>query len=110
MRLLDLEIYAWIARYLRGAATLDEFEDWFIPETWHVERSGNVPAAELADPIRIALADIAGDEMTEDEFKALLASLEKRRTDRVRFFQDAIGAPAGEPLSKTLVVKVPAGA
>ena len=103
MRLLDLEIYAWVARYLRGAATLDEFEDWFVPETWHVERSGNVPAIELADAIRTPLADATSGEIDEAEFRTLLESLEKRRTARIRFFQDALGvSPVDSPLSRTL--------
>jgi hypothetical protein len=109
MRLLDLEIHAWLRHYLRGAATLDDFEDWFAPATWHVERSGNVQAIELADEIRLALVDVSAGEMTEDEFRALAASLDTQRTDRIRFFQTAIRrqlgvGPSERPLNRTLTL------
>jgi hypothetical protein len=100
MNLLDLEIYAWIARYLNGSANLDEFEDWFVPATWEVERSGNLPAVDVANPVRAALAELSADAMDESEFRALLASLEAQRTDRMRIFQTFVAAHE-QPLSET---------
>lgn len=106
-RLLDLEIYAWIARYLEGKATLDEFEDWFVPETWQVERSGNIPAIEVATPVRVALAELSAGELDENGFRTLLGSLAAQRTERIRMFHAKLH-DASEPLSETVLVTAPA--
>lgn len=99
MPLLDLQIHAWIARYLSGTASLEQFEDWFIPATWEVERSGNLPAAEVATPIRTALAELSADPADELEFRALLASLQSQRTERMQMFE-AFVSEQDQPSSK----------
>lgn len=70
MLLPDLEIRAYLSRYLAGSISLDEFEDWFIPTTWDIERVGAGGAA-LAAEVRSALFRISTDEATEDDFRAL---------------------------------------
>lgn len=107
--LLDLEIYAWIRRYLRGAATVDEFEDWFVSETWDVEHTGNVAASEVAADVRASLTELSVGEMDEDAFRAHLRSLEARHQERIRIFQLFARDQSEDPLSETLKVGTPAG-
>jgi hypothetical protein len=92
MRLLDLEIYAFMARYLEGRATLEQFEDWFDSETWRIEQSpyGTPEAVEIASAVRDAMADLEDGEIDDDAFRARLRSLEARRRERVLYFQRAI--------------------
>lgn len=70
MVLPDLEIRAYLSRYLAGSLDLDAFEDWFVPATWDIEQY-SVGAARLAAEIRSALFRITTGESTEDEFRAL---------------------------------------
>jgi hypothetical protein len=98
--LLDLQIYAWISRYLSGAASLDEFEDWFVPATWEVERTGLLPAIELATPIRTALVELSVGEIDEADFRSLLSSLESQRVERIRMVE-AFVAAHGQPRNET---------
>lgn len=103
--LIDLEIYAWISRYLRGVATVDDFEDWFVSATWEVERTGNIRAVEVADPVLAALTELSAAEIDEDEFRGRLQSLENQRRERIRIFQAFVEARL-EPLSETKTVDI----
>jgi hypothetical protein len=69
MLLPDLEIRAYLSRYLAGSLTLDAFEDWFVPETWDIE-SYSAGAAKLATEIRSALFRLSAGEAAEDDFRA----------------------------------------
>jgi hypothetical protein len=103
MNLLDLEIYAWIDRYLRGDATVDEFEDWFVSEAWEVERTGNVPAIEVAGMVRAALVELSAAEIDESEFREQLGLLAAQRRDRIRIFQAMMGE-SHEPINEFIEV------
>lgn len=70
MLLPDLEIRAALSRYLAGSMSLEEFEDWFIPATWDIERSG-IGGAQLAAEVRSALFRVSTGEATEADFHAL---------------------------------------
>jgi hypothetical protein len=110
MNLIDLEIYAWIARYLRGAATVEEFEDWFVPATWDVDRSGNSAAREIADAVSGALVELSAGEIDDAHFKSELEALASKRTARIRIFTAFVSDQHEEPLSKTIKVEAPAAA
>lgn len=67
------EIRQWIQRYLDGEVTLDDFEDWFWPETWHIDRNADPTGAYLADAVSYQLGEFAGGETDEAGLKELLA-------------------------------------
>jgi hypothetical protein len=66
------EIRAWLARYLANEITLDDFEDWFMPATWHVDTTADPAAAELADAVSWHLGEFAGGETNEAQLRAAL--------------------------------------
>jgi hypothetical protein len=78
MLLPDLEIRAQLSRYLAGTRTLDEFEDWFIPATWSIEREGG-SGARLVSEIRSMLFRLSTGEASEADFRALA----KRKVNEV---------------------------
>lgn len=59
---IDVQIRTNLARYLAGEMTLDEFEDWFVPATWDIERRDNPAAESLTAAILLALSECNGDE------------------------------------------------
>lgn len=86
MLLPDLEIRARLSRYLAGSVALDEFEDWFIAETWDAERYGE-GGARLAAEIRTSLFRISTGEMSEEDFRALA----RKKVDEIVPNLDASG-------------------
>jgi hypothetical protein len=72
---IDLEIRASLVRYLNGDISLAEFEDWFVPVAWSIERTGNRDAIELAAEIELRLAEFSNGHWTEPELRSKLASL-----------------------------------
>ena len=53
---IDAQIRMNLARYFAGEMTLDEFENWFVPATWDIERRGNPAAESLAADVLFALS------------------------------------------------------
>lgn len=78
---LDLEIRAWLARYVRGEITLTEFKDWFVPNTWNVHESGNPLAPGLAYWVDARIDEYVGGVFGERRLKSLL----DREVDTYRF-------------------------
>lgn len=71
MVLPELEIRAALSRYLAGSISLDEFEEWFVAETWHIEHAGGERAIRLAAHVRSELFALTTGETSEDDFRAL---------------------------------------
>lgn len=90
MLMPDLEIRAYLSRYLAGTMSLDDFEDWFIPATWDIERYGT-GAARLAAEVRSALFSIATGEGSEDEFRTLA----REKVDQVVWDLESTGPQTG---------------
>ncbi len=72
---IDLEIRASLVRYLSDEISLAEFEDWFVPVAWGIERTGNRGAIELAGEIELRLAEFSNGHWSEPELRGKLASL-----------------------------------
>ena len=70
---LDAQIRTQLARYLTRAITLDEFQEWFVPEAWAVE-AGSL-AYDLAQTIELLLAEYTSGHRTEDELREEFGAL-----------------------------------
>ena len=71
----DLEIRSTLVRYLNSEISLAEFEDWFVPVAWNVEKTGNREAPELAAEIELRLAEFSNGHWSEPELRKILAPL-----------------------------------
>jgi hypothetical protein len=72
---IDLVIRASLVRYLSDDISLAEFEGWFVPVAWGIERTGNRDAIELAGEIELRLAEFSNGHWSEPELRSKLASL-----------------------------------
>ncbi|MBI4507981.1 MAG: hypothetical protein HY691_20840 [Chloroflexi bacterium] len=72
---LDVQIRAYVARYLSGDLTLRELQEWLAPVSWNIHRAGNQTAMDLAYDIELSLAEYTNGDWTEDELKDLLRPL-----------------------------------
>lgn len=69
------EIRERLGEYIAGQVNLREFEDWFIPRSWNIEKAGSSDAEKLAGEIELRLAELSDGHWTEDEMKDLLRPL-----------------------------------
>lgn len=72
---VDLKIRSSLVRYLNRDISLAEFQDWFVPVAWGIERTGNRVAIDLAGEIELRLAEFSNGHWTEPELRSKLASL-----------------------------------
>lgn len=70
--MIDSEIRENLSRYLEGAISLREFEDWFLPGTWNIHRLGDQSAQNLAYGIGLLLAEFSNRDWTENELRQQL--------------------------------------
>jgi hypothetical protein len=69
---LDARIREHLADYVSGKTSLWEFDDWFIPATWDVDKSGDQPLIDLTYEIILRLAEYSNGDCSEAELKDLL--------------------------------------
>jgi len=69
---LDLEIRSRLADYLGGRTSLQEFQGWFAPQAWNIEKRADPAIANLAREIELLLAEFANGDWTEEELSAKL--------------------------------------
>lgn len=60
-----------VRAYASGELSLDEFEEWFVPTTWHVDTRSD-DAGQMVGEILVLLADVKDGEISEDEFRSEL--------------------------------------
>ena len=64
-------IRAWLARYVGGTITLQDFLEWFEPNTWDLDLE-DAELRKLYGEIELDLAEYTNGDWTEDELRALL--------------------------------------
>jgi 2C-methyl-D-erythritol 2,4-cyclodiphosphate synthase len=64
--------------FLRGANSLEEFENWFLPATWNLNSETDASAHELAAAITLALAEYDGGDLNLPELKVRLKEISSR--------------------------------
>lgn len=75
MRTLDLEIREWLAQYLTGKITLQQFEERFVPASWDVNKLNNQLASELVGEIELRLAEYSNGHLTVEGLRKRLTLL-----------------------------------
>ena len=72
---LNARIRDHLADYVAGRTSLLEFDEWFIPETWDVDKSDDRPLIDLTYEIILRLAEYSSGDCSEAELKDLLRPL-----------------------------------
>jgi hypothetical protein len=67
--MLDTEIRRHLGLYAANDLSLGEFEEWFIPETWDVERQPNESLRDLTLAIMRLLVKCSIGQLTEGELR-----------------------------------------
>ena len=70
----ELGIHSAVSRYLDGADTLQEFEDWFMPVLWDLGEAEDDDVRRLAGTIANLIAEYSGGQISESYLQRELAS------------------------------------
>ncbi len=70
---MELEIHRRLSQYLNGRATLQEFEDWFVPVLWDLAESRDEAARELAGDIHNLIAEASRGDRSPESLREELA-------------------------------------
>lgn len=82
---LDIKIRQWLTRYLANEISLEQFENWFVPATWEIEKSGNSLATDLTHEIELRLSEFTNGHLTESELRKKLTPLAQRYSVKIVF-------------------------
>lgn len=69
------DIRSKVASVVAGDLTIRQFEDWFVPATWDVERSADQDAIRLAHQVLHQVSEYEGGLWNDDEFLRQLRDL-----------------------------------
>jgi hypothetical protein len=74
---LENELREKLINYLSGEISLKEFENWFVPASWNVNRSNNQAAINIVYEIELWLSEYSDGFRSEGELRNLLLPLVK---------------------------------
>lgn len=80
---VDTAIREALRRYVGGKITIDEFQDWFVPQSWNIHQRADPSTVDLAYEIDLRLAEYSNGDRTEDELKRILRPLIRTVTGRL---------------------------
>ena len=77
---LEFEIHERLSALLANKISLHEFEDWFFPKTWDVDKLDDPILSDLVYQIKLNWAKYSDGDLSEKEFRSILLSLAQRYT------------------------------
>src|SRR5690349_7793010 len=88
----ESKIRSEIGRYLRGAFSIDQFEDWIAQNSWDMHKDSSEDAQKLASAIELRLAEHSSGHLREPYLKNELRQFLNPEIVRISF-GEAIAAP-----------------
>ena len=77
---LELEIRDRLTAYLADEISLHDFEDWFFPKTWSIDKLSEPALLDLVYQIKLDWAEFTNGDWSEEELRSMLQSLVERFT------------------------------
>ena len=81
---LDFNIRERLAEYLADEISLRDFENWFFPETWDIDRLDDLALTNLVYGIKLRLAEFSNGDWTETELRSRLRPFLEKHVMSVR--------------------------
>jgi len=63
------QIRQWLARFLHGEVSLDQFEDWLVGRSWNMHRDSDEAAQKLASAIELRLAEYSSGHLNDEQLR-----------------------------------------
>jgi hypothetical protein len=75
--LAHVELRNQLIRFLNDELSLEDFEDWFVQNSWNVHKIPDLVLQRLVYAVELRLAEMSSEHLSEDEFRRELADLVK---------------------------------
>jgi hypothetical protein len=73
--LAHIELRNQLIRFLSNELPFDNFEDWFVQNSWNIHRNPDLVAQRLAYAVELRLAEYDSDHLLEPELRRELSEL-----------------------------------
>lgn len=70
--LSELQLREQLAKFMSGEVSRDDFEDWFVRESWNIHKSPDLGAQRLVNAMELLFAENNSEHLSDD---ALLKEL-----------------------------------
>jgi hypothetical protein len=103
------QIRQWLARFLHGEVSLDQFEDWFVQRSWNMHRDSDDASQKLASAIELRLAEYSSGHLSDEQLHNELLPFVTNYSATVHFGSDAqdvisFDAQNNSPSPRVLVI------
>lgn len=71
----EIQLREQLVNLLKGNVSLDDFEDWFVGESWNIHKGEDLGAQRLAYALELRLAEHDHGHLPEDELRRELQQL-----------------------------------
>lgn len=78
-----------LAFSLAGVIPLDEFEDWFVQNTWNIQNTGSKAAEVLTFAIEELLSEYTSGHISEDKLRQELSQVVHAETKNIEIVESA---------------------
>jgi len=75
--LAHLDLRNQLIRFLSDGLSLDDFEDWFVQNSWNVHKVPDLVLQRLVYAVELRLAEMSEGHLSEQEFRRDLSELVK---------------------------------
>jgi hypothetical protein len=76
----DTQIRNQIRRLLSNEVSLREFQKWYVPATWDIDRSNEASSKDIASEIDLKLAEYTSGHLAEPELRHDLSKILENQT------------------------------
>ena len=70
-----VEIRQRLSMWLDGEISRAQFEDWFVPATWDVHKSGDANLEKLVDEIELYLSEYSDGYLSKQQLRDAMVSI-----------------------------------
>ena len=63
-----------LADWISGKVSLADFEDWFVPATWNIQKAGDEDVESLVDEIELNLSEYSGGYLSKQQLRDVMIS------------------------------------
>lgn len=81
----EADIYEALVRFLAGEISLDDFEDWFVQQSWNMDLDSDESAQQLASAIELKLAEYSNGHLSNNELSSFFREISKSHFVRIYF-------------------------
>jgi len=97
--LAHMELRNQLIRLLNDELSIDDFEDWFVQNSWNVHKVPDLVAQRLAYAVELRLAELSNEHLPQDDFRREIAQLVREYSMNISQEPSLVGSGSSASLS-----------